>query len=158
MEKTRNDSFLFRIQLLGKSNLTKKYLPIIHKSELKFQTKILYILQPEATELKWKLFSRVRLCDPMDYTVHGILQARILEWVAIPFSKGFSQPRDQTQVSRIAGGFFTSWARGEVQECWSGYSPAALPDPGSELVSPALQADSLPAELPGKPTVFYTWN
>lgn len=52
MEKTRNDSFLFRIQLLGKSNLTKKYLPIIHKSELKFQTKILYILQPEATELK----------------------------------------------------------------------------------------------------------
>ena len=46
----------------------------------------------------------------MDYTVHGILQARILEWVAFPFSKGSSQPRDQTQVSRIAGGFFTSWA------------------------------------------------
>ena len=48
------------------------------------------------------------LYDPMDYRVHGILQARILEWVAVPFSRGFSQPRDQTQVSRIAGGFFTS--------------------------------------------------
>ena len=48
------------------------------------------------------------LCDPMDYTVHGILQARILEWVAIPFSRGSSQPRDQTQVSLIAGQFFTS--------------------------------------------------
>ena len=49
------------------------------------------------------------LCDPMDYTVHGILQARILKWVAFPFSRGFSQPRDWTQVSSIAGGFFTSW-------------------------------------------------
>ncbi len=48
------------------------------------------------------------LCDPMDYTVHGILQARILEWVAFPFSRGSSQPRDRTQVSYIAGRFFTS--------------------------------------------------
>ena len=48
------------------------------------------------------------LCDPMDYTVHGILQARILEWVAFPFCKGFSQSRDRTQVSRFADGFFTS--------------------------------------------------
>ena len=54
--------------------------------------------------------SCLTLCDPMDYTVHGILQARILEWVAIPFSRGSSRPRDWTQVSRIAGGFFTSWA------------------------------------------------
>ena len=45
------------------------------------------------------------LCDPMDYTVRGILQARILEWIAFPFSRGSSQPRDQTQVSRIADGF-----------------------------------------------------
>ena len=48
------------------------------------------------------------LCDRMDFTVHGILQARILEWVAFPFSRGSSQPRDRTQVSHIAGGFFTS--------------------------------------------------
>ena len=45
------------------------------------------------------------LHDPMDYTVHGILQARILEWVAAPFSRGFSESRDQTQVSLIAGRF-----------------------------------------------------
>ena len=43
------------------------------------------------------------LCDPMDYTVQGILQARILEWVAFPFSRASSQPRDQAQVSLIAG-------------------------------------------------------
>ena len=48
------------------------------------------------------------LCDPKDYTVHGILQARILEWVAFPFPRGSSQPRDRTQVSHIAGRFFTS--------------------------------------------------
>ena len=50
----------------------------------------------------------------MDYPVHGILQARILEWVAFTFSRGSSQCRDQTQVSHIAGGFFTSWATREA--------------------------------------------
>ena len=54
------------------------------------------------------------LCNPMDYTVHGLLQARILEWAAFPFSRGSSQPRDWTQVSCIAGGFFTSWATREA--------------------------------------------
>ena len=49
-------------------------------------------------------------CDPIYYTVHGILQARILEWVAFPFSRESSQPRDRTQVSHVAGGFFTNWA------------------------------------------------
>ena len=48
------------------------------------------------------------LCDPMDFIVHGILQAEMLEWEAIFFSRGSSQPRDQTQVSHIAGRFFTS--------------------------------------------------
>ena len=47
---------------------------------------------------------------PMDYTVHGILQARMLEWVAFPFSRGSSQHRDWAQVSLIAGRFFTSLA------------------------------------------------
>ena len=47
-------------------------------------------------------------CDPMDCAVHGILQARILDWIAGPFSRGSSQPGDQTQVSCIAGGFFTA--------------------------------------------------
>ena len=54
--------------------------------------------------------SYLTLCDPMDYTIHEILQARILEWVAFPFSRGSSQPRDQIQVSHIAGGFFTTSA------------------------------------------------
>ena len=51
-----------------------------------------------------------------DCKVHGILQARILQWVALPFSRGSSQPRDWTQVSHIAGRFFTSWATREAQE------------------------------------------
>ena len=59
------------------------------------------------------------LCDPMDYTLHAIFQARILEWVAASFSRVSSQPRDWTQASRIAGRFFTSWATREAQEYWS---------------------------------------
>ena len=59
--------------------------------------------------------SCLTLCDPMDYIVCGILQVRILEWVAFPFSRGSSQPRDQKQVSCIAGGFFTSWATRDAQ-------------------------------------------
>ena len=61
------------------------------------------------SEVKVKVAqSCLTLCIPMDYTVHGILQARILEWVAFPFSRGSFQPRDRTQVSRIVGRFFTS--------------------------------------------------
>ena len=54
------------------------------------------------------------LCDPIDYIVHGILQARILEWVAYPFSRGSSWPRNWTGVSCIIGGFFTNWAMREA--------------------------------------------
>ena len=72
--------------------------------------------------LKWSEVSKFCLtfCDPLDYTVLGILRARILERVAFPFSRGSSQPKDQIQVSHIAGGFFTSWATREIQEYWSG--------------------------------------
>ena len=70
------------------------------------------------TEVKVKVAQVcLTLCNPMNYTVHAILQARILEWVAFPFSRGSSQPRDRTQVSHIAGGFFTSWATREAQLC-----------------------------------------
>ena len=55
------------------------------------------------------------LCNTMDYTVHGILQARILEWVVFPFSRGSSQPRNGTGVSYIARGFFTDWAMRKAQ-------------------------------------------
>ena len=65
------------------------------------------------------------LCDPMDSnlpgsSVHGNLQARLLEWVAGPFSRGSSQPRDRTQISHITSEFFTIAATREVQEYWSG--------------------------------------
>ena len=76
------------------------------------------------------------------------LQASILEWVAFPFSRGSSQPRDWTQVSRIAGRFSTSWAAREAQDYWS--EEPILPDPGIDPGSPALQANSLPTEPPGK--------
>ena len=74
---------------------------------------------------KCKSLSHVRLCDPMDCnlpgsSVHGMLQARILEGVMVPFSRGSSKPSNQTQVSHIAGGFFTIWATREAQECWCG--------------------------------------
>ena len=52
--------------------------------------------------------------DPIDYTVHGLLQARMLEWIALLSSRGSSQLRDRTQISHIAGGFFTSWATKEA--------------------------------------------
>ena len=54
------------------------------------------------------------LCNPIDYTFHRILQARILEWVAYPFSSGSSWPKNRTGVSCIAGGFFTNWATREA--------------------------------------------
>ena len=52
--------------------------------------------------------SYLTLCNPMDYTVYGILQVRTPEWVAIPFSRESFQPRDGTRVSYIAGRFFTN--------------------------------------------------
>ena len=70
---------------------------------------------PENTKVKVLGVSHVQLCHPMDRgppgsSVHGIVQARILEWVTIPFSKGSSQLRERTQVSCLVGGFFTVWA------------------------------------------------
>ena len=54
------------------------------------------------------LFATPWSIQPMVYTAQGILQARMLEWATFSFSRGSSQPRDQTQVSHIAGRFFTS--------------------------------------------------
>ena len=63
---------------------------------------------------QWSLKVKVALCNPMDYTVHGILQVRIPEWVAFPSPGASSQPRGRTQVSHVAGGFLTSWATREA--------------------------------------------
>ena len=68
-------------------------------------------------EWKWKMRvtqSCLILCNPMDYTIHGILQTGILEWVAFPIFRRSSKPRDRTQVCCIAGGFFNSWAAREA--------------------------------------------
>ena len=82
------------------------------------------------------------------FSVHGILQARLLEWVASSFSRGSSWPRNRTWVSHIAGRFFTiraTWKHTHThthrRRQWHP-SPVLLPG------SPTLQADSLPSELP----------
>ena len=72
------------------------------------------VMLPKAQLTSHSRMSRPTLCHPKDYTVHGILQARIPEWVAFPFSRGSSQTRGQTQVSHSASGFFTSWATREA--------------------------------------------
>ena len=71
-------------------------------------------------KVKWKPLSHVWLFATPWTVVHGILQARILECVAFPFSRGSSQPRDWTQVSHIAGRFFTSWAT-RAAHYWSAF-------------------------------------
>ena len=88
--------------------------------------------------------------DPMDYTVHGIPQARILEWAGFLFSRGSSQPRCLTLPVDSS----PSEPPGTPKEQWSGQpfpSPVDLPDPGIKPGCRALQADSLLTELPGKP-------
>ena len=101
--------------------------------------------------------SRLILCDPMNYTVHGILQARILECVAIPFSRGSSQPRDRTQVSSTAGGSFTSRAAREAHIYLSPPSQAPWPVrlPGCHRApgwAPCVMQQLLTSYL------FYAWQ
>ena len=91
------------------------YILLLHVFFFNFKLFILYcffilMLERKAvTKLKVKVAQLCpTLCDPMDYRVHGILKARILEWIAFPFSRGSSQSMDGTQVSHIVGGFFTS--------------------------------------------------
>ena len=100
--------------------------------------------------------SCLTLCDPMDYAVHGILQARTLEWVAFPFSRGSSNPGIEPRSPNCRQ-ILCSWTTREAQEYWSGKSipsPGDLPNPGIELGTPALQGDSLPTELSGE---TYKW-
>ena len=86
------------------------------------------IICPLTNNLWHYKFSHVRL--------FAILQARILEWVAFPFSRGSSQPRDRIQVSRIAGGFFTSWTTRKAHGGWDSKESAwSVGDLGSIPVS-----------------------
>ena len=77
-------------------------------------------------------------CNPLGSSVHGILQARTLEWVAIPFSRGSSWPRVRTWVSYIfciADRFFTTWATREVERAKAPHQgdSGRLPHPGHHL-------------------------
>ena len=83
-------------------------------------TQNLFFSQPVLPTVAFITQSCLTLCNPMDCTVPGILQARILEWADFPASGASSQPRDQTQVSHIVGGFFTSWATREAPRILEG--------------------------------------
>ena len=99
-------------------------------------------------EEKWSevAHSWQTLCDPVDcslpgYSVRGILQERILEWVTISFSRGSPRPRDRTRVSHIGGRHFNLWATREAtrEEC-SNYHTIALISHTSKVMLKILQA------------------
>ena len=104
-------NYNYTIELSG--NLCQKYVDQIYVGQFVDSSIDLYVyLYMILYSLDSVQFSSViqlclTLCNPMDYTVRGILQARILAEVAFPISRGSSQPRNGTQVSCIAGGFFT---------------------------------------------------
>ena len=94
--------------------------------------------------------SCLTLCDPVDYTVHEILQARILEWVAIAFSRGSPQPRDQTGSPALQADSLPAEPQTKPKNTGVGrlsLLQGNLPDPRIKLGSPALQMDSLSTEL-----------
>ena len=92
-------------------------------------------------------------CDPMDYTVHGTLQARILEWVVIPFSRVTSQPGIEPRSAALQADSLPAEPPGKPKNTGVGKpisSKEDLPNPGIKQGSPVLQADSLPAGLQRK--------
>ena len=98
--------------------------------------------------------SCLTLCNPMDYRVHGILQARILEWVVFPFSRGSSQPRIKPRSLALQANFLSADLQGKHKN--TGVGSLSLlqwifPTQEVEPASSILQADSLPTELSGKP-------
>ena len=87
----------------------------------------------------------------MDYTVHGILQARILEWVPSPGD--LPNPEIKPKSPTLQADYLTAESQGKPKNTGVGSLsfPVDLPNPGIEPGSPALQVDSLPTELSGKP-------
>ena len=95
------------------------------------------------------------LWDPMDYTIHGILQARILEWVAFPFSRGCSQPRDRPRSPTLQVDSLPTEPQGKLKNAGVGslslfqqifLTQGSKPGLLHCRRSPALQGDSLPTE------------
>jgi len=103
----------------------------------------MYLLVTQSCPALWDPMD----CSPPGFSVHGIYQARILEWVAISFSRGSSQPRDLTRVSCIASQFFTIWSTSEViykptGESWN-RSPPLSPQKAPTLPPLWSQTSSL---------------
>ena len=98
--------------------------------------------------------SQLVMSDPMDFTVHGILQARILEWVPLPSLGGFPNPGSNTGLPHYRQILYQAEPQGKPKNTGVG-SLSLLQriclNQESNLGSPALQTDSLPAEPPGKP-------
>ena len=110
---------------------------------------------PDSLQWKWKGSRQTcpTLCDPKDCSppgssIHGILQARILEWVPISFSRGSSRPRDWTRVSHTADRLFTIWATGKPYSLQTGRQ--------RKLPQPHLQWEVEANILPG-PVRFLSW-
>ena len=148
-------------QLLPKTHFSLNSLPLDVQETLPVSTKIrqyflarVMLLWSKVKEKTVKMAqSCPTLCDPMDYTVRRILQTKILEWVAFPYSRGSSQPRDRTQGSLALQVASSAEQQGKPKNNGAGTD---LPDLGIEPGSPALQVDSLPSELSGKPIVEQT--
>ena len=94
--KLADSSVFFHILLISHIEIDQNY-------------SLLFVVVELVTQLCLTLCDSID-CNSPSSSVHGILQARILEWVAIPFSRESSEPMDRTQVSCIAGRFFTIWA------------------------------------------------
>ena len=93
-------------------------------------------------------------CSPLGSSVHGDSPDKTMEWVAMPSSRGSSQPRNWTQVSHIAANSLLSESPVKPKNTGVGslfFLQGDLPNPGIEPGSPELQVDSLAAKLPGKP-------
>ena len=111
-----------------------RLLPAIVRPSSSFRTSFLesrlctccFYTQPNFKQANCSSFNHVWLfaTPRMVASVHRILQARILEWVAIPFSRGSFQPRGQTQVSHTAGRFFTDWAKRQVYDKEASLDPS----------------------------------
>ena len=101
----------------------------------------------------WLFVTPWTVCSPPGSSIYGILQARILEWVAIPFSRGSSRPRDWTQVSRIAGRLLTIWATREAVV----KNPATMQETQEMWVQPLRQQDPL-EEGNATHFSFLTWR
>ena len=110
---------------------------------------------------KWKLLSCPTLCDPMDCTVHGILQARILEWVAFPFSRGIFPTQGLNPGLPPCWRILNQLRHRETHEyCRGSHSLLqwVFPTQESNLGLLHRQAHSLPAELPGNPIISNNYS